>query len=177
VKKLRTDREEFFVLLVKGETLFRQGEEGPLYKLEEGLLKIIRIHEDGSQLLLNLIVPGEVIPHHSLTSTKEYNGSAIALLPSKVEMIHPEKWYRDLEEDPRKYKDVAHLLEVKLRMMQQRINQMSTLTPEGKVLKLKKWFASYFPEIPVEKVLTQEEIGQFVGLRRETVNRVLKKLQ
>ncbi|WNB92202.1 Crp/Fnr family transcriptional regulator [Bacillus sp. NEB1478] len=164
------------MFLTKGETLFRQGEEGPLFRLEKGLLKIIRIHEDGSQVLLNLIVPGEVIPHHSLTSPKEYNGSAIALLPSEVEKIEPDHWYKSLDEDPKMYKEVAHLLENKLRMMQQRINQMSTLTPEGKVLKLQKWFSSYFPDVSVEKVLTQEEIGQFVGLRRETVNRVLKKM-
>ena len=60
--------------------------------------------------------------------------------------------------------------------MQQRINQMSTLTPEGKIRKLQNWFANYFPDIQIEKVLTQEEIGQFVGLRRETVNRALKKI-
>ncbi|MFG6497119.1 Crp/Fnr family transcriptional regulator [Fictibacillus sp. UD] len=165
------------MLIAKGETLFRQGEEGPLFKLEKGLLKIVRVHEDGSQVLLNLIVPGEIIPHHSLTSQKEYNGTAIALLPSEIAVINPKQWYQSLEEDPFKYKEVALLLETKLRMMQQRINQMSTLTPEGKVLKLKSWFSHYFPEVQIEKILTQEEIGQFVGLRRETVNRALKKLK
>ncbi len=165
------------MLIAKGETLFRQGEEGPLFKLEKGLLKIVRVHEDGSQLLLNLIVPGEIIPHHSLTSQKEYNGTAIALLPCEITQIDPKQWYQSLEDDPLKYKKVATLLETKLRMMQQRINQMSTLTPEGKVLKLKNWFGQYFPDIQIEKVLTQEEIGQFVGLRRETVNRALKKLK
>jgi CRP/FNR family transcriptional regulator, cyclic AMP receptor protein len=169
--------EVFAMFIAKGETLFRQGEEGPLYKLEKGLLKIVRIHEDGSQVLLNLIVPGEVIPHHSLTSQKENNGTAIALLPCEVEQIDPSQWYASLDKNPELYKEVALLLETKLRMMQQRINQMSTLTPEGKVSKLKKWFANYFPDYAVEKVLTQEEIGQFVGLRRETVNRVLKKLK
>ncbi|ANC79081.1 Crp/Fnr family transcriptional regulator [Fictibacillus phosphorivorans] len=164
------------MLMAKGEILFRQGEEGPLFRLDSGLLKIVRVHEDGSQVLLNLIIPGEVIPHHSLTSPNEYNGTAIALLPCEITRIEPQQWYRSLEEDPSKYKEVALLLESKLRMMQQRINQMSTLTPEGKIRKLQNWFANYFPDIQIEKVLTQEEIGQFVGLRRETVNRALKKL-
>ncbi|MBH0164530.1 Crp/Fnr family transcriptional regulator [Fictibacillus sp. 7GRE50] len=164
------------MLMAKGEILFRQGEEGPLFRLDNGLLKIVRVHEDGSQVLLNLIVPGEVIPHHSLTSPNEYNGTAIALLPSEITRIEPQQWYRSLEEDPYKYKEVALMLETKLRMMQQRINQMSTLTPEGKIRKLQNWFANYFPDIQIEKVLTQEEIGQFVGLRRETVNRALKKI-
>ncbi|MBH0158397.1 Crp/Fnr family transcriptional regulator [Fictibacillus sp. 5RED26] len=164
------------MLMAKGEILFRQGEEGPLFRLDNGLLKIVRVHEDGSQVLLNLIVSGEVIPHHSLTSPNEYNGTAIALLPSEITRIEPQQWYRSLEEDPYKYKEVALMLETKLRMMQQRINQMSTLTPEGKIRKLQNWFANYFPDIQIEKVLTQEEIGQFVGLRRETVNRALKKI-
>jgi CRP/FNR family transcriptional regulator, cyclic AMP receptor protein len=164
------------MLMAKGEILFRQGEEGPLFRLDNGLLKIVRVHEDGSQVLLNLIVSGEVIPHHSLTSPNEYNGTAIALLPSEITRIEPQLWYRSLEEDPYKYKEVALMLETKLRMMQQRINQMSTLTPEGKIRKLQNWFANYFPDIQIEKVLTQEEIGQFVGLRRETVNRALKKI-
>ncbi|MFC0236927.1 Crp/Fnr family transcriptional regulator [Fictibacillus phosphorivorans] len=162
--------------MAKGEILFRQGEEGPLFRLDNGLLKIVRVHEDGSQVLLNLILSGEVIPHHSLTSPNEYNGTAIALLPSEITRIEPQQWYRSLEEDPYKYKEVALMLETKLRMMQQRINQMSTLTPEGKIRKLQNWFAYYFPDIQIEKVLTQEEIGQFVGLRRETVNRALKKI-
>ncbi len=164
------------MLMAKGEILFRQGEEGPLFRLDSGLLKIVRVHEDGSQVLLNLIIPGEVIPHHSLSSPNEYNGTAIALLPCEITRIEPQQWYRSLEEDPYKYKEVALLLETKLRMMQQRINQMSTLTPEGKIRKLRNWFANYFPDIQIEKVLTQEEIGQFVGLRRETVNRALKKI-
>ncbi|WP_137791221.1 Crp/Fnr family transcriptional regulator [Bacillus sp. E(2018)] len=164
------------MLIAKGEILFRQGEEGPLFRLDSGLLKIVRVHEDGSQVLLNLIIPGEVIPHHSLTSPNEYNGTAIALLPCEITRIEPQQWYRSLEEDPYRYKEVALLLETKLRMMQQRINQMSTLTPEGKIRKLQNWFANYFPDIQIEKVLTQEEIGQFVGLRRETVNRALKKI-
>ncbi|MET3726549.1 CRP-like cAMP-binding protein [Fictibacillus halophilus] len=164
------------MLMAKGEILFRQGEEGPLFRLESGLLKIVRVHEDGSQVLLNLIIPGEVIPHHSLSSPNEYNGTAIALLPCEITRIEPQQWYRSLEEEPYRYKEVALMLETKLRMMQQRVNQMSTLTPEGKIKKLQEWFANYFPNIQIEKVLTQEEIGQFVGLRRETVNRALKKL-
>lgn len=54
------------MILHKGETLFRQGVSGPLYRLRKGMLKIVRLHEDGTPTLVNLIVPGETIPHHSL---------------------------------------------------------------------------------------------------------------
>lgn len=75
------------MLLHKGETLFRQGESGPLYQLKSGLLKIIRVHEDGSQILVNVIVPDEIIPHHSLISPNPYYGTAMALVTSEVEVL------------------------------------------------------------------------------------------
>ncbi|MCK6259304.1 Crp/Fnr family transcriptional regulator [Fictibacillus sp. KIGAM418] len=164
------------MFLYKGEILFRQGESGPLFELKSGLLKVVRVHEDGTASLLNLIVPGEVIPHHSLISEKDYHGTAMALLPAEVEVIPEKEWYRELSENPEKYREVALLLQTKLRMMQQRIDQLTAVATKERVVLLQNWFRQYFPDMSVKDVLTQEEIGQFVGLRRETVNRVLRHL-
>jgi len=65
--------------LHKGETLFRQGESGPLYHLKSGLLKILRVHEVGSTILVNIIVPDEIIPHHSLISPNPYSAQPLLL--------------------------------------------------------------------------------------------------
>ncbi|MFC0186872.1 Crp/Fnr family transcriptional regulator [Fictibacillus aquaticus] len=165
------------MFLAKGEVLFRQGESGPLFELKSGLLKIVKLHEDGSEVLLNLIVPGEIIPHHSLISPKEYNGTAHALIASEVEVLPAEEWYGKLKQSPEQYEVVAMRLQEKLRMMQQRIDQLTALAPVEKILKLQTWFAAYFPGVDVQDVLKQEEIGQFVGLRRETVNRAMKQLK
>ncbi|MDN4071493.1 Crp/Fnr family transcriptional regulator [Fictibacillus terranigra] len=164
------------MFLHKGEVLFRQGESGPLYELKSGLLKVVRVHEDGTGSPLNLIVPGEVIPHHSLISQKDYHGTAVALLPAEVKVIPEKEWYGDLSENPEKYREVALLLQTKLRMMQQRIDQLTAVATKDRVVLLQNWFRQYFPDMSVKDVLTQEEIGQFVGLRRETVNRVLRHL-
>jgi CRP-like cAMP-binding protein len=56
------------LILHKGDILFRQGEDGPLYFIKTGLLKVIRLEADGTAFLFNIIVPGETIPHHSLIS-------------------------------------------------------------------------------------------------------------
>ena len=71
------------MILHKGDVLFRQGEDGPLYFIKTGLLKVVRLEEDGTPFLFNIIVPGETIPHHSLISPKEYHGTAIALIKQK----------------------------------------------------------------------------------------------
>jgi CRP/FNR family cyclic AMP-dependent transcriptional regulator len=162
------------MLLHKGETLFRQGETGPLFHIRSGLFKIIRVHEDGNPILVNIVVPGEMIPHHSLISPKEYHGTAIALVTSEVEVIPAQSWYRELDSNPVKCREIALLLQGKLRMMQERIDHLTQVAPAGKLYKLETWFADYISPASIMDVLTQEEIGQLIGLRRETVNRLLR---
>ncbi|MFD0870665.1 cAMP regulatory protein [Chlamydia abortus] len=163
------------MLLHKGEVLFRQGETGSLYHLKSGMLKIVRVHQNGSELLMNIIVPGETIPHHSLISQNPYHGTAVAIVTSEVEPIPAEEWYGKLERNPEKYREVALLLQQKLRMMQQRMDHLTTISPSDRLSMFQNWFAEYIQEVPVSDVLTQEEIGQWIGIRRETVNRLLKK--
>ncbi|RAP74191.1 Crp/Fnr family transcriptional regulator [Paenibacillus montanisoli] len=162
------------MIIHKGETLFRQGESGPLYQLRSGLLKIVRVHQDGAQLLVNIIVPGEMIPHHSLISPNPYFGTAIALVTSEVDVLPAEEWYAALERDPLKCRDIALMLQERLRMMQQRIDQLTEVAPAQKLRKLQAWFQAYISPASLTEVLTQDEIGQLIGLRRETVNRLLR---
>ncbi|NOU64162.1 cyclic nucleotide-binding domain-containing protein [Paenibacillus sp. LMG 31461] len=160
--------------LHKGEILFRQGERGSLFKLHSGLLKIVRSHEDGNTTLVNIIVPGETIPHHSLITPSAYYATAVALVTSEVEVLPAERWYEDLESNPDHFRTIARQLQEKLRMMQQRIDQLTAVAPAAKLLKMEAWFQTYIGTLKLTDVLIQEEIGQFIGLRRETVNRLLR---
>ncbi|MEK8129443.1 Crp/Fnr family transcriptional regulator [Paenibacillus filicis] len=162
------------MILHRGEFLFRQGESGPLYHLRSGLLKVVRMHPDGSQILVNVIVPGETIPHHSLISPNPYYGSAIALVTSEIEILPEAAWYQELERNPERYRAIALQLQDKLRMMQQRMDQLTAVSPADKLRKLEAWFQHYISPAALTDVLTQDEIGQFIGLRRETVNRLLR---
>ncbi|GED34592.1 Crp/Fnr family transcriptional regulator [Brevibacillus centrosporus] len=162
------------MILHKGETLFRQGESGPLYHLKSGMLKINRLHADGAITLVNIIVPGEIIPHHSLISPNPYYGTAVALVSCEIEVLDAPSWYRELEGDHVKCRDIALLLQSKLRMMQQRIDQLSEVSPAERLRKLQQWFQTFVSVSSLTDVLTQDEIGQLIGLRRETVNRLLR---
>ncbi|WP_270171011.1 Crp/Fnr family transcriptional regulator [Paenibacillus sp. SYP-B4298] len=164
------------MLLHKGEVLFRQGDIGPLYQLESGMLKIVRLHENGHQMLMNLITPGEVIPHHSLITQQPYHGTAVALTTCEVTLLPAAAWYQSLLDEPGKSVDIALKLQNKLRMMQQRIDQLTHPEPAQRLAKLQGWFEQYLslPSGQLTDLLTQEEIGQLIGLRRETVNRLLR---
>ena len=160
--------------LHRGATLFRQGETGPLYHLKSGLLKVIRIHEDGTTTLVNIIVPNEIIPHHSLISPNPYFGTAIALITCEIEVLNAREWYQQLQNNPDRCRTIALQLQEKLRMMQHRIDQLTEVSAADKLRKLQAWFEFYIAPTTLTEVLTQDEIGQFIGLRRETVNRLLR---
>ncbi|QGQ99820.1 Crp/Fnr family transcriptional regulator [Paenibacillus psychroresistens] len=162
------------MILHKGETLFRQGESGPLYHLRSGLLKILRTHQDGSQILVNIIVPDEIIPHHSLISPNPYYGTALALVTCEIDILSEVEWYSELELNLERYQSIALQLQDKLRMMLQRVDQLTEVSPVEKLRKLQSWFHSYITPATITDVLTQDEIGQFIGLRRETINRLLR---
>lgn len=162
------------VILHKGEVLFRQGEEGSLYFIKSGLLKVVRLQKDGTPFLFNIIVPSETIPHHSLISPKDYHGTAIALMKTEVEPIMNHIWYTKLHSDPRLYAEIALQLQTKLRMMQERTDLLTLVSPKERLLRLQTWFTTYLGDIPIHDILTQTEIGQLIGVRRETVNRLLR---
>lgn len=157
-----------------GEILFHQGDSGSLYHLKEGLIKIVRLKEDGTSTLLNLILPGDIFPHHSLLTPSEYFGTAVILVDSEVEAISEESWYSELDHNPKRLKEIALLLQDRLRMMQQRIDQLTALRPIDRLQLVEEWFQEHFPDLVISDVLNQEEIGQFIGVRRETVNRLLR---
>lgn len=163
------------VSLKPGDILFHQGDSGNLYHLRKGLVKIIRLKEDGSSTLLNLIFPGEIFPHHSLLTPKENFGTAVALLPSEVEVIPGEEWYPELEQNQKLLKEVALVIEEKLCMLQQRIDQLTAVRPALRLELAERWFKELNPDLILSDLLTQEEIGQLIGVRRETVNRLLKR--
>lgn len=119
-------------------------------------------------------MPDETIPHHSLISPNPYHGTAVALVTCEIEMIPAEVWYRELEMNPARFRVIAQQLQDKLRMMQQRIDQLTEVTPAAKLKRLENWVRTYLGDTVLTDVLTQEEIGQLVGLRRETVNRLLR---
>lgn len=157
-----------------GEILFHQGDSGSLYRLKEGLIKIVRLKEDGTSTLLNLILPGDIFPHHSLLTPSEYFGTAVILVDSEVEAISEESWYSELDHNPKRLKEIALLLQDRLRMMQQRIDQLTALRPIDRLQLVEEWFQEHYPDLVISDVLNQEEIGQFIGVRRETVNRLLR---
>ena len=86
-----------------------------------------------------------------------------------MEPITSSEWYERLQANPESYANIAMQLQSKLRMMQQRIDQLTTVSPKERLHRLQEWFTLYLGDIPIYEILTQTEISQLIGIRRETV--------
>lgn len=163
------------MIIHKGEILFRQGDSCDyLYHIKSGLFKVTRIQENGNVVLYNIFYPGEIVPHHSLVTPVEAHGTAIAMMTSEVEAIPAKEWYRQMDEDPERLRKTAVLLQEKLRFMQSRLDHLTAGTPGERLELLIKGLDEYSHGYHLTELLTQEEIGQLIGVRRETVNRLLR---
>jgi CRP/FNR family cyclic AMP-dependent transcriptional regulator len=96
------------------------------------------------------------------------------LMQSEVEVIPAKEWYSQLVEDPTKPMEIALLLQEKLRFMQQRVDHLTVGTPAERLELLSEWLHDYSHGVDVTELLTQEEIGQLIGVRRETINRLMR---
>jgi CRP-like cAMP-binding protein len=163
------------MILHKGEVLFRQGDSCEfLYKVKSGLFKVTRLHENGNMVLFNILYPGEMVPHHSLISPKEAHGTAVAMMKSEVEAVPSAEWYQQVRDEPGRAMEIAILLQEKVRFMQTRLDHLTVGTPAERMELLTRWFNDYSHGAALTELLTQEEIGQLIGVRRETVNRLLR---
>lgn len=161
------------MILKKGEVLFNQDDKSDIYFLKRGILKVVHLRSDGSCFLFNLLVPGERFPHHSLLTPTRTFGRASALVESEIDVIPRDEWYARLEENPLMYKEVALHLQATVKRVQQRA-QLLLAPPKKRISLFREWLGFVESEIKIEDLLTQEEIGQFLVLTRETVNRLLR---
>jgi len=58
--------------------------------------------------------------------------------------------------------------------MQMRLDHLTVGGPAERLELLIQWLDEYSQGIHLTEYLTQEEIGQLIGVRRETVNRLLR---
>jgi CRP-like cAMP-binding protein len=67
------------------EPVFHAGESGPLWRLQEGLVRLDR-HHGGARQAVQLALPGDLIGVEALCG-RSYQFSAVAFMPSRLERV------------------------------------------------------------------------------------------
>ncbi|MQL51870.1 cyclic nucleotide-binding domain-containing protein [Desulfofundulus thermobenzoicus] len=166
----------------RGEILFHQGDKvDAVYLVKEGSFKMVRLTEEGQEVILQIASQGEIIGEAALFQEQCHPATAIALEDAKICHINR----RLLEEIIKKTPDLAWQviasLGSRLYATWEQMTELNTLTTREKVLSLLVRLAREHGEVCPEGTrirfhLTQQEIASMVGASRVMVAQALKEL-
>jgi CRP/FNR family cyclic AMP-dependent transcriptional regulator len=147
-----------------------------LYVILSGRVKVFVSDEDGRDLVLNTMVPGEYFGELALDEGPR-SASVATLEPSKMAVIPNEVLKAFLASHPGAALPLIRVLIGRVRHMTESLKNLAMLDVYGRVAKLLLELAREVDgKLVIEERLTQQDIGERVGASREMVSRILKDL-
>jgi CRP/FNR family transcriptional regulator len=166
----------------RGEALYRAGDEfGALYAVRSGFFKTSVVVEDGRDQVTGFYMPGEILGLDGI-GTERHAVDTIALEDSEVCVI-PFARLEELSQDVRGLQSQFHKLMSREIVRDQGIMMLlGTMRAEERIaaflLNLSQRFtARGFSRAEFNLRMTRAEIGSYLGLKLETVSRILSRLQ
>ncbi len=169
--------------LLKGQYLFHQGEhDHAVYLIKSGKLKLIQNTEEGREIIINIIGPGEVLGETALFQEQELTFSAVAIEDVRLCAMNRGDLETVIQRNPEfAVKIISHLAR-KLNATMRQVGETSGASVKEKLLRLLLRLANEYgkttPEMTViELKLTQQEMGNMIGASRVKVSQVLRELK
>lgn len=165
-------------VFMPGTIIVNEGDDAHgLYVIQSGSLKVFLVEENGRELTLSLLWPGEYFGELALLD--DAPRSASVMTRERTELLHISRTaFMALLEQ---YPSCAHVV------MKNLVGRIRTLTDNVRGLalndvfgRLSRLFESLVVERDgkrvIERRLTQQEIANLLGSSREMVNRILREL-
>lgn len=168
----------------KGAYVFMEGEERQaVYFIRRGLIKIIKVDEEGREHIVNILGAGEMFPHVGFFQEGPYPASAQALEASHLLAIRNAAFDALLTEHPDIARKVMRVMGAKILQLQAKLQELAVFDSRERVIALIRHFvdehgvrhpdgtASF--RLPV----THGEMAHMIGITRESVNRIWNQLR
>jgi CRP-like cAMP-binding protein len=160
-----------------GDILFRAGDaKRMIYLLTQGRVKITQVSKNGSEVILWLNIPGQIIGSLSLMAGGSHSSTAEAIQDCQVLIWDSAVFEASLERHPLFLRNVQHLITRQLSELSCRIREVST---ETVLPRLARGLIRLTDQIgrPVDDTfeldVTQEALAQMTAMTFYTANRQL----
>lgn len=167
----------------KGEMIILAEAEGDaLFVIEQGQVKVSLIHEDGREVILSFLGPGEVFGELALLDGKPRSATVIATAPTSLLVLRRADFLRLLLGTPQIAVSLLEELAERLRRTDQQMEGLALFNVASRISKTLLRLAlergvevaeGYALEAPP----THQQLANMTGSTRETVSRVLKQLE
>ncbi len=163
----------------RGERIFSSGAVADrLYIVCEGMMKIFKYLPDGRELLLYLYSEGDFVGGFNLLRADEYRYNAEALEPSVICTLSKESFDRIVLNNPKILLKIVEKGFERVRWAEELVDRLNSPSADHKLaallLDLMRDFShSEACGLVLQLRITQEDMGNYTGLTRETVSRKL----
>jgi CRP-like cAMP-binding protein len=162
-------------VLARREMLFHEGDEGSaMYLLAQGTIQLFRISEDGREVVIRLMKPGELFAEAVLFEREDYPVSAVALVPSEVFLVPTRQFHCLLDQPGFRREFIANLL-AKQRYLADRVYRLAALDVEARFFSFLRDHWGEREEYEVD--LSKRDVAAAIDALPETLSRMLLKLR
>lgn len=163
-----------------GAEIFAKGSPGSsLMAVLAGTVRISSVSDEGREIVLNLIHPGEIFGEIALLDGRERTADAIAATDCELLVLNRRDVMPFLERRPDVCIKLIELLCQRLRHTSEQVEELSFWHLESRIAKALLRLAEDGggvgpPRSPINLRITQRELGSLVGGSREHVNKQLQ---
>ena len=163
----------------KGNIVVLEQESGAaLFVIITGKVKVVRMDEDGREVILSMFGPGEFFGEMSLLDGLARSASVVATVKSELFMIHRRDFLELLNEFPSVTISLLAELAMRLRKADMQIKSLSLKDAEGRVANVMLILADDVGifrkgKVEIDDLPLQQDIANMAGTSRETVSRMI----
>ena len=163
------------------EVVLRKGDPAlQIYVIVSGRLKAITSGAEGREATLSIMGPGEVFGEVAVLDGEPRSATISALERCELLVIQRNDFYRYLETSPRVAIKLLEVLARRLRRLSERVEDATFLEIPGRLAKQLLRLADGYGRnigsgaVRIELKLSQQELGDLVGVTRESINKQLR---
>jgi CRP-like cAMP-binding protein len=167
----------------KDTVVFFENEEGDfLFMILEGRIKVTILGDDGREIILSVLGPGDFFGEMALLDNEPRSATAIAVEDSELLSLHRTDFQSVLADNRSITSALIKILTVRLRRANQQISTLALLDVYGRVARVILDMAREEGRRLKDGRIafrrpTHQEIANRIGTTRETVTRMLKDLE
>ena len=161
------------------EMIFDKGDPATeVFVVRSGKVKVSVPCEDGREIILDILGPGQVLGEMAALEGKDHQATATALETTELEVMERQEFLTLLEKCPATGTKLLKILCTRLRRANELVQEISCLPLSirlaKKLWKLAKAYGIQTPRgIRINVQLYQQELGSLVGTSRESINKQL----
>ena len=157
-------------------------QERHIYFLIKGKAKLSRLEEDGKELILEILRPGEVFGNLAFPKQHYFNALVVALQKCMVGHIHEKNFNKLLEKKPDLCFQVNKMIGSRLLKIENRLEELLFRGVPCRLARLLLRLSDEYPHdlvcgLRIDLILTQQELANLIGATREMVSMALNRFK